>query len=217
MSGGILDLIREARQPERTVELCLRGDLTASYEALQRELVDARDRDSQSFAGGDAREVAARMDGLREQMQDATVVFRMRSMSRMRPLGLLAEHPPREGNDKDRALGYNQDTYYVAMIRETCYAVERGGEELGADQLSNEDWSALFDALSHKQFDQLFSAAWMLNNDDVSVPTSALASLISQASGGSSTPPEPGESRRNGSKGGSRRGSPKSSATTKAG
>ncbi len=215
--NGILDLIQSAKRPERTVELCLRGDLTAEYEELERQLVDARSNDSRAFTGGEARAVAAKMDALREQMRTSTVVFRLRSLERMRPLSLLAEHQPRDGNDNDKRLGYNTETYYPAMIRECCYAVERAGEELGADQLSDEDWSALFDALSHKQFDRLFSAAWVLNDDDVSVPSSALASLISQASGESSKQPEPGESRRSGSAGGNRRKSPKSSATKKAG
>ena len=61
--------------------------------------------------------------------------------------------------------------------------------------------------------DVLFGSAWKVDQNDVTVPSSALASLIYQATGESSKMHGPGTSPPNGSKGGNRRGSRKSNMT----
>lgn len=230
--SGILDLIRDARRPERTVPLCLRGDLVARFEDLERELrqANAAEKADDTFGGsGSAARIAAEMSALREQMKAAEVVFRHRALGPIRSASLLTEHPPRLDEvhaDRDRRLGYNPDSLYLAVVRETCYAIDRDGERLQLrDEETNDDlgamtdeqWSALIGAVSSQQFDRLFGAAWTLDHNDVEVPTSPLASLISQRSGESSSQPSAGESRRGGSRGGSRSGSRSTSTTAKAG
>ena len=212
---GLLDLIREAKRPERTVELCLRGDLVGEFEALERRLKEANARRSESFDGSSGTsEIAGRMELLQAEMRAASATFRLRALGPMRSASLLADHPPRKDGDRDKRLGYNPDTFYPALIRECTYSIERGEETVDPADLGDEGWAQLFEALSSQQFDRLFGAAWVLDHDDVEVPTSPLALLISQRTGEGSKRHGAGESV-SGSSSGAPAGRSRSTSTTK--
>ncbi len=197
------------------MQLCLRGDLQVRFEEFERELAEAHRRDESTYAGGAAAEVAAQMEALRKQMEEASVTFRLRSLGKMRPLELLAENPPRDGDKMDHTLGYNQATYYTALVQQSCFEVAHAdGTVLAVSELDETEWEQLFAALSHKQFDSLVGAAIAVNDRDVAVPFSHHASLISQRSGGDSKQPGPGTSAQRGSTGGSRPKKRRSSSTT---
>lgn len=220
MSGDVLSLIRGAKPPERSYEVSLRGDLQHEYDELERRLseVDARE----AFAGsGEARKIAKRMEEIAAQIKSSRVTLRLRALGSMRSAALVAAHPPREGDEADKGVGYNRDTFYAARIRACCYAIKpRDGDELvlrdddGDDLgvMSDEDW-AFLDRLSHAQFDGLIETAIALDHSDPVVPTSPLASLISQRGGESSKQRDAGGSAPAASKGGSRGRSRKSSTT----
>lgn len=211
---GLLETIRAAKAPERTVELCLRGDLVGEYENLDRRLKEVSLEQDDSFGGtGETTRIIARMDELRAEMQAASVTFWMRALGSFPSAALIAAHPAGE-DDQSKRLGYDPKTYYPALVRACCYAIERGEESVDPGEMSDEEWAALFAALSNQQFDTLFGAAWLLDHGDVEVPTSPLASLISQRRDESSKRHGAGESRRGGSQGGSR-GGKRSTSTTK--
>lgn len=163
--------IRAAKLPERSVELCLRGDLVAQFEALQRELERLGERPKQPMLTGDveAREVAKRIEAVREQMRAHTVTFTMRAMSRRRWTEFVAGHEPRKGVESDQTAGFNTKTLYEALVRESTVD----------PQLTDEEWAHLLDeVLSDAQFETLAGAAWELNRKDVSVPFSFAASVV---------------------------------------
>jgi hypothetical protein len=132
-------------------------------------------------------------------------------MGHTRQSVLLVQHQPRSDNAVDKMLGYNPETYYRAVIRECCYELV-SGDETAEPPDDDVWWSSLFDNLNAKQFDKLFSAAWLLDGADA-VPSSALDSSTSQPADESSKQPEPGESPRSGSTAGSRRKSRPTSTT----
>jgi hypothetical protein len=71
MSKDIKALIREARLPERTVQVCLHADLVAEMEQAERELSDAQHSIGDSLAAGSrVREITERIEALRQQMLD---------------------------------------------------------------------------------------------------------------------------------------------------
>jgi hypothetical protein len=159
-----------ARLPERSVELCLRGDLVAELQELQREMVDA-EREEQvagSLDGGRARELAEQVLQLREQMLDDTIVVRLRALPRKKKRDLMAAHPPREDNETDRVVGFNEDTLTAAMLR-AC-AVD--------PVLDEADWVRFEEVLSDGQWIALNSAVWSVNTQDVDIPFSRRASQI---------------------------------------
>lgn len=171
MPSDVHALIAGARLPERTVPICLRGNLVAQVEALDRELAEL-DRPGRivadSLAGDGRRPIAERIEALREEMRASTVNFLLRALPRRRWNALLAEHPPREGDDGDKAMGVNSETLFEALIAESVVSPE----------LTPEEWTLLLDSLSSAQYDSLATAAWALNRRGVDVPFSPAASRI---------------------------------------
>lgn len=172
-------LIRAAKLPEKTVPVCLHADLVAEMEQAERDLTDAQRQPADSLAaGGKAREIAERIETLRQQMVDHTVEFVLRAMPRPEWKAFVAEHPPRkddkgEVDERDRYTGINSETFYDALVRRSVVEPE----------LDDEDWSLLLgEKLTDRQFDTLADAAWALNRRDVDVPFSLAASRILRTS-----------------------------------
>src|SRR5689334_2535642 len=118
MGTDISAALAAAKLPELSIPICLRGDLVAEIQELDREL-NTLDRPSASLAdGGRKRQVAERIEALRAEMTAASVVFRLRAITRRRWTELLKEHPPRPDVDADRVVGLNESTFYDALLRE---------------------------------------------------------------------------------------------------
>lgn len=174
-------LIRGSRRPERTVPLCLRGDLVAVHEGLERDLAEVivgPQDDRLTGANVKAKRIGAQIEKLEKQMRDSTLVLRLRALSPSRWAELTAEHPPRKAddgtvNDRD-VIGVNSSTFFDALIRESV--VE--------PVLDDEDWDLLLGegehGLTEGQHDTLSGAAWTLNKRDVDVPFSRAASRLSR-------------------------------------
>lgn len=167
------DRIAAAKLPERTVDICLRGDLQAEWEDLERQLREAYAReqgDKRLNSGGESKRLAAQVEALQEQMRADTIVFRMRALSRKAWAELTRQHPPRKGEADDEQLGYNADTFAVAAIRACTYQ---------PDDLDDEAWDHLLDdVLTEWQFVQMQNTVFALNVRRVDVPNSFAASRI---------------------------------------
>ncbi|WBB73230.1 hypothetical protein O7602_26680 [Micromonospora sp. WMMD1128] len=178
--SSIKDRIKAARLPERTVPICLRGDLNAEFEELERQLEEALRIPATSLEGDGSGAIAERMEELRRQMRDETTTFRVRAMPPPRWRAFCAEHPPRkddEGNidARDRLLGVNTETFYEALIRVSVID----------PVLDDDDWAALLGdggVLTDRQFSDLAEAAWSVNRREVDVPFSPAASRMTQGS-----------------------------------
>ena len=189
--SSIKEQIKAASRPEKSVPVCLNGALVAEFEAAEQQLQEAlrRPKGDSLDGGGEARELAERIEQLRQRMRDGTAVFRLRAMGRKAWRRFIAEHPPRQDDDgvvdqRDRAIGVNVDTFFPALIRTST--VEPA-------ELDDEDWLELLGGvrklddgteedvdgvLTSRQFDELANAAWDLNRDTVDVPFSPAASRI---------------------------------------
>lgn len=171
-------MLAEAKLPETTVMICLRGDLAADHEAAERELAEAEQRTGESLAGSGAGEIVDRISALEDQMREHSYEFRLRALPRPAWRALVAEHPPRR--DVDNAIvqtdliGVNAETFYDAIIR-AC---------LVDPELDDADWAALEGALTDRQYDELAEAAWGLNRREVDIPFSLAASRTRQVSAG---------------------------------
>lgn len=157
------DLIAEARPAEKTVELCLRSDLVAALEDVQRRIAAAADQPRGSLGDdGGLPGLRAEAEEIRREAREHTVVFRFRALNRWRMQQLMAESPPRDGNPVDKKLGYNADAVTYRMARDCCYepvlsdeSWERllgSPERLGDGVLSPGQWQRLDEALSTLNF-----------------------------------------------------------------
>lgn len=170
--------LASAKRPERTVALCLRGDLVAEVEELERQLHAVRQEEQTSLAGNPkARELAERIEALRGEMKDSTATLRLRGLSNPEWVALIREHEPRDGNKDDEAIGYNAEAFFPALVKSCLVGV------------SDEQFDRLYALISAGQFDELLNAAMDVSRRKVSVPKSFAASAVLQQT--SETPGQP--------------------------
>jgi hypothetical protein len=167
-------MLADAKLPERTVQICLRGDLVAEHEAAERELGSAQRAAADSLAGNGAAEIAERIEALEAEMREHTYEFRLRALPRHEFRALMSEHPPREGERLDTAYVVNADTFFPALIRASVLDPE----------LDAAEWAELLEnQLTDFQFNSLFLTAWGLNTREVDIPFSLAASRMRRGTG----------------------------------
>lgn len=180
-------LIKNAKPPEKVVQVCMRSDLAAEWEELERQLQEEQVKPSGSLSGNpEARRISEAMDALREQMAEHEIGFRLRAVPRRKYQAMIADNPPRKDDSLDNAVGYNFDAFSEALIR--ISVVEPA--------LDAEDWDALLGTdddsgiLTAGQYDALISAAGSLNRGNQGVPFSRAAYAITHGSAGGSEQPD---------------------------
>lgn len=162
-------IIASAKRPERTVDLCLRADLVAELEDAKRELKSAREAPRTSLGDdGGLAEVQTRIDAIKAEAREHTLVFRFRALNRHEMRALIAANPPRDGDRLDKQSGYNTDAVTYRLIRDCCYE----------PALDDDEWTALLGTedevgsgvLSPGQFERLADAVASLNFARVDIP-----------------------------------------------
>lgn len=205
---AFVDMLAQAKPAERTIRLCLRGDLVAAYEELDRrraEVVNQVDRSS--LAGSPAVAIARQMQAVQEQMKDFSYPFRVRALTRKAYQALVAAHPPRRDEkgeilEADREMGINQNTFWDPLIR-ACVV---------DPVMDDQEWTRLLDELlSDRQYEQLGIAALAVCRGNVDIPFSSAASDLLKTLGGESSAPNGSASPSSGSMAGN---PPPSTSTT---
>lgn len=174
-------MLTDAKLPERTVPICLRGDLVAEHEQLERRLEDANRRAVDSLAGNGAGELIDQLEALQGEMRDSTVIFRLRALPKSKWRALVAQHPPRQDDDgkpipEDVANGANLETLLDAIVR-AC---------LVEPEIDDDTWALMAGddgRLTDRQLGSLADAAWAVNRGDVSVPFSLAVSQARRTTG----------------------------------
>ncbi|SCL21715.1 hypothetical protein [Micromonospora inyonensis] len=180
-------LLTGARLPEDEVSICTRPDLAGEWQQLA-QAVAARKLKSAAdprLAGDGTDEQVQRMETLREQVEAATVVFRLRALRRKVWLDLVETHPARQSDEEDARMGVNRESFLPALVRASTVAPE----------LTDETWAALLDPdgelLTVHQWRQLWRTCWNLNVQQVDLPFSVAGLLPNPNCGGESGSPEP--------------------------
>lgn len=132
-------LAAQAQPTTRMVRLCLRGDLAAQLDDMPEDTPDSD---------------PVRVELLR-QIEEATVTFTVRGLTRQKYRALEAKHP-----DPDGGAGWNLDTFPEALVR-ACLT----------DPVVEAD-DPLFHVMTPGQVERLFEAAFRACNevDDVPLP-----------------------------------------------
>jgi hypothetical protein len=167
MPASFEDVLAQARPVTRTVRLCLRGDLLAAREQLERQLFDAR--------AADAPAIADRLAAAEAEADAAAVEFVFRALSRRAWIALLDAHPP---TDKDSDDGLQFNAGFPAAAISAC-AVE---PEMTVDQVEQ-----LLDRVSTAQYDALWIGVLSANVGADDIPKSVAATAVRAASGTRST------------------------------
>lgn len=167
---ALKDRLAAAKPAERSVDVCLRGDLRGEWDALERELKRLRKAVSNRSMVEQAREaeIAAEMDALEKAMAGEMLTLTFRALPRSDWRKLVDQHPPREGHDGDRVMGAN----FQALMEEVAPMCAV------APELDEDDWERLNTVLSSGDFDRIFTAVWEVNREGGDVPKSPLASRV---------------------------------------
>lgn len=169
-------MLAGAKLPERTVEICLRGDLVAEHQQAERELERAEKAAGNSLAGNGVAELVERIQALEAEMQESVYTFRLRGLPAPEFRAFKNAHPIRiedgEPNKQDTVFGFNTETGFDPLTRMCIVDPE----------LDDETWNHLLESLTENQLEELSAAAWFLNRGDVDVPKSSVASRLMSAS-----------------------------------
>jgi hypothetical protein len=194
------DLMGEAKPAERSVPICMRGDLVAQLEQLEAAADEARR--STSKEGDGLGDLVEQIEALQAEMREATYAFRLRALPPRRYRALTAKYPPRRDDEGKVDQGDLQRGFSLEMIPELI-RVSTFDPELSEDKWrellgDTEAEAARREAagepvedgkLTDAQCWQLGNAAHQLNEGEISVPFSPAVLLRSQRSGGESKPP----------------------------
>lgn len=189
---------RKAGRAGRSIPVCLRGDLVAELEELDRRALIARANPAASKEDTAAAELAERICALQDEMRDGTEPFELRALAPARYQALREQHPPRRDDNgklnlKDAGLGFNSDTFLPALIR-ACTVSPQLTEAQWHDLLGDTETAAAEKVaageepdeglLTYRQYMDLAGAAHELNEGAISVPFSSAVSPTSGSSDG---------------------------------
>lgn len=173
--ADIASILKRAKPRERTVRLCLAGDLAGEAERLQAEItrVSAEEWEPTSIADTHpARPLAEQLAKVNKRIDASAVQFRFRYIGDRAYSDLLAAHP---SENPDQA--FDSDSFPRALIAACCI-----DPVMTVDQVA-----ALFEVLTQGQIKDLFDAAWDVCNAQAAVvPFSLAASALLAGLGGES-------------------------------
>lgn len=183
-SKSTKELLKSARLPERSVSICLRGDLVADIEVLEQELaklVEERVTNGRVATSPQPRlDKAAEIQAKKAEMAESTIAFRVRALVPKKWRALTAKHQNKDGGLD--LLGLMGDAIPVSVVE--------------PDDLDTEDWARLMGGtieedgetveveavIPASELGKLIDAVWDLNMRGVSVPKSPLASAVNRTS-----------------------------------
>jgi len=165
MPSSIEDILAKARPREKTVMVCIRGDLAGEAERLQDEL----SRVSEDWEPTDLSEVhpgraiAEQLKTVHAQVREAEEPFVLRYIGDKAYSDLIAAHP-----SKDEREAFDSEAFPRALVAASCVQ----------PVMSEEQVTALFEVINEGEIKKLFDAAWDVHNSSDVVPFSLAASAL---------------------------------------
>ncbi|NEB92451.1 hypothetical protein [Streptomyces bauhiniae] len=173
MAQSIEAILKKAKRRERTVMVCMRGDLAGEAERLSEEL----SRTAEDWEPSDltdehpARALAAKLKAAREAARKSEVPFTLRYIGDKAYSDLLAAHPGEEEGQL-----FHPSTFPRALVVAACV-----DPVMTAEQAAN-----LFEVLNQGEIQKLVTAAWDVHTSSDLVPFSLAASALLAGLGGES-------------------------------
>ena len=181
------------------VRICMRPDLLARHEQLERQLVAARGDDD--LTGG-PHELAEQVRQVEADIERAMRTFRFREVDARAWADLVAKHPP---TLEQRAMGdpFNPETFSVAAVALCAWK----------PAMTLEQAKKLERTVSHGSFRELWNAVLGANSSVAAAPKSVVADAVHRLSAGSATTSAPEASPDPGSLAGPAAASPPTTTT----
>jgi hypothetical protein len=147
-----IEALKAAKLPEKVVPVCLDAAAIETYRAAELEASRAA-----ADSLGARKEIP---EALTAAVEAATIRFTLRALPRKTWTELLKSHPPRKDNLDDRKLGYNDATFYEALVRASII-----------DPVpSDAEWEQIDEVLIEGEWIRLVAAAQTLNLAGTKLP-----------------------------------------------
>lgn len=174
------DIKAKAARRVRFYDACVDQSLAVQHDQLTADLQAAGKSPQESLADGAERQIAEQLVDLERAMAEAQDRFWIKALPQREFLEVVDTHPPRDGNARDAASGYDWSTFPAAIIAATSIDPPEG--EHGVDKLTEEQAGELFhELLSAADAEGLLDAAMRDNVIPSKVPFSVLASATLRA------------------------------------
>jgi hypothetical protein len=180
MTIDIDELLDEITPIERTVAVCLRGDLVAEMELLETELAQARTTDMLTNEPDRAPVIAQSIEDVQQQIVAATRTFRFRALPGRDWADLIAQYPPSKDQRTD---GWDYDPATFPVYAVAACAVDPVMTPTKAQQL--------YGKISTGQWTKLWRAVMAANAGEDRLPKSVAATVSLPPSEPSSTTAAP--------------------------
>ncbi|MFD6025705.1 hypothetical protein [Streptomyces griseoluteus] len=170
--ASIEDILKKAKPRERTVMVCMRGDLAGEAERLSDEL----SRVAEDWEPSDlteehpGRELASKLKAVREEARASEVPFTLRYIGDKAYSDLVAKHP----GEEEKGQLFHPATFPRALVVAACV-----DPVMTAAQAE-----ALFEVLNQGEIQKLVDAAWDVHTGSDLVPFSLAASALLAGLGG---------------------------------
>ncbi|GAB3656451.1 hypothetical protein [Glycomyces tarimensis] len=148
-----IEALKHAKLPEADLAICLDASAIEAYRAAER--------DAAAKTAGSLRSKKPTVDDeLRDAVDRATLRLKLRGLPRRHWTDLVKDHPPRKDNREDRQVGYNESTFYVAMVR-ACIV---------DPVVTDEDWDEIDAVLTEGEWIRLVTTVQGLNLRNSQLP-----------------------------------------------
>lgn len=160
--------------PETEVVYLWQGNDLARIEELEEAAMSAVNQsDPRTIGEADPVAEAAKVhDDFVTEAKARAVKATVQNLPRKQMSSLMEKHPPRQGNARDEALGFNEQTLADDLVPACLASVEPAPANT----------ETFLDSLSLKNFRRLYSAAARVNLIDGPDPKADLSSRLVQAS-----------------------------------
>lgn len=154
---NIDDLLEQVQLPQKTATICIRADLVARWEELHAEF-NAAPTEAASLGEPSPRaSIARQLEELKEEIAKHQATFVFESLPSLEFSDLLQQHPGQGGKKLHEA------TLLPALFARCCI-----------DPKMTEDQARkLLTKVSTGQANELFAAAWNVNQNTVDIPFDA--------------------------------------------
>jgi hypothetical protein len=168
---NIADILKQATPRQRTVPVCVRGDLASEVERLADEMArETKEWEPSSIADEHpGRRLAAELKAAQEAVKAAEVPFVLQYIGDRAYHDLLAAHPSDNPNEL-----FDDRTFPKALIVAACVDPEMTAEQA----------EELFEVINQGEQKKLFDAAWEVHNAADVSPFSLAASALLAGLGG---------------------------------
>jgi hypothetical protein len=165
MPSSIEEILARAKPREKTVMVCLAGDLAGEAERLQDEL----SRVSEDWEPDDltsthpGRAIAEQLKAVHAQVREAEEPFVFRYIGDRAYSDLMAAHPSENAQE-----AFDSETFPRALVAASC----------AQPKMTPEQVADLFEIINEGEIKKLFDAAWDVHNSSDVIPFSLAASAL---------------------------------------